>query len=99
MTMRRLSKPAARLLAALLAPTILSGCVGTGSAPITRRLPAADLIVPAPAPRPAIREGDDVRLLARRALDYGDQNAARLQQARKAYEAVQKHYAASPPNP
>jgi len=54
--------------------------------------------VPAPAPRPLIREGDDVRLVARRALDYGDQNAQRLEQARAAYETVRDLYAAPPPN-
>ena len=50
------------------------------------------MIFPDPARRPEIRPGADARLLARRALDYGDGNAARLRQARDAYEAVRLEY-------
>lgn len=60
----------------------------TTAGPTARDLPAASLVVPEPVARPSVRVGDDARLLALRALLYGDQNAARLRQARDAYEAV-----------
>jgi hypothetical protein len=44
--------------------------------------------VPAPAPRPAAKAGEDARLYARRALDYGDQNAAALTDASGRYRAL-----------
>ena len=78
----------------------MAGCARDLSpAPLQRRLPASELIVPEPLARPAIRQGDDARLLARRALDYGDGNAARLRQARDAYEALRDNYATSAENP
>jgi len=49
-------------------------------------------VVPDPVARPTIRKGDDARIVARKALDYGDQNAARLRQGRTAYEALAKQY-------
>jgi hypothetical protein len=48
--------------------------------------------VPETAPRPTLEVGDDVRLLARKALDYGDENARRLEQARKNYGRVVTSY-------
>lgn len=55
-------------------------------------LPDPSLIVPAAAPRPALEAGADARLLARLALSYGDLNAERLAQARRAYRAVLDTY-------
>ncbi|MBP2494731.1 hypothetical protein ABID82_005658 [Methylobacterium sp. PvP062] len=49
--------------------------------------PVAD-IVPAPAPRPVPKRGEDARLYARRALDYGDANAAGLGDAADRYGAL-----------
>ena len=61
--------------------------------PIVRILPAVDSVVLFPVQRPDIEEGDDVRLLARRALDYGDENARRLEQARVSYTLIAQRYA------
>lgn len=63
--------------AAFSAMVILSGCASTNTAPIIPQLPAAKAIFPEPVPRPEIRVGDDARILARRALGYGDSNAVR----------------------
>lgn len=52
-------------------------------------------MVPAPAARPRPRKGEDVRLFARRALNYGDENAAKLAQAGEAYGAIADHYGAA----
>jgi hypothetical protein len=71
--------------------TTCASCVASLE-PLPRQLPSAGLVVPAPAPRPLIRAGDDARLVARRALDYGDANAQRLEQARAIYEAVRAEY-------
>lgn len=80
---------AATLLAAVLMTPTLAGCAKEPRpAPLSRDLPAGELIVPAPAPRPAITVGMDARLLARRALDYGDANARLLTAARSSYEAL-----------
>lgn len=65
---------------------------GRTPAPSARLLPSADAVVPDPVPRPAARKGDDARLVARRALSYGDANADRLEQARRAYEAIVQGY-------
>lgn len=65
--------------------------------PARRELPAAELLFQPPAPRPAIMAGTDARLLARRALDYGDGNAERLAQARQAYERLRETLATSEP--
>jgi hypothetical protein len=70
---------------------MMTACSSTATV-VARTLPAVDLVVPQPAPRPAITVGSDARLLARRALDYGDQNAARLEQARGAYGAIVQTY-------
>jgi hypothetical protein len=48
--------------------------------------------VPETAPRPTLEVGDDARLLTRKALDYGDENARRLAQARKNYGRVVTSY-------
>lgn len=60
--------------------------------PSARHLPSAEAIVPESAPRPVIGKGDDARLVARKALSYGDANADRLEQARRAYEVVIQGY-------
>jgi hypothetical protein len=60
--------------------------------PVPRSLPPVHSIVPETAPRPTLEVGDDVRLLARKALDYGDENARRLEQARKNYGRVVTSY-------
>jgi len=64
-----------------------------GSAPLARRLPPVGDIVPVPLPRPQVRKGDDARIVARRALDYGDGNARGLAQARDAYGQLVEDYA------
>jgi hypothetical protein len=84
------------MLAASLT-VMLAACATTqGPVPLARQLPAVDVVIPRPVPRPAARAGDDARLAALRAYGYGDANAARLQQAREAYEALAKDYAAKP---
>lgn len=50
-----------------------------------RALPPVADIVPAPAVRPIPMRGEDARLYARRALDYGDENAAGLRSGAEAY--------------
>ncbi|WP_156312177.1 hypothetical protein [Methylobacterium platani] len=50
-------------------------------------------MIRAPAPRPVPRKGDDARLFARRALDYGDANAAALVDGRAAYGRVRDELA------
>lgn len=66
-----------------------------------RHLPPVADIIPAPAPRPAPRRGDDARHYARRALDYGDANAAALADAGARYGALVEAMAhpAAPPDP
>lgn len=49
--------------------------------------------MPAPAARPVPSRGEDARLYARRALDYGDQNAAGLADAAARYGAIVEAYA------
>ena len=92
------SRSAARLVLAVSTIGMLSACAHIPSPriPLARDLPPVRDVVPDPAPRPVIRKGDDARLLARRALDYGDANAARLGQARDAYQGVVDAYARPP---
>lgn len=73
--------------------TLTSAACGTtrglsGAAPGVRTLPPVADIVPAPAPRPVPKRGEDARLYARRALDYGDANAAGLGDAANRYGAL-----------
>ena len=82
-------KKLSAILAVLAVGLMVSGCVTTATKPpIARTLPPADQVVLDPAPRPVPEKGGDARVLARRALDYGDQNAARLKQSRETYRAV-----------
>lgn len=92
------SRPAARLALALSTSAMLSACASSGArdaTPSPRSLPPAAAIVPDPVARPAVRSGDDARLLARRALDAADANASRLRQARAAYQGVVDAYGAT----
>lgn len=43
---------------------------------------------------PPLRKGEDVRLYARKALDYGDANAELLRQGKGNYRAIVEQYAA-----
>lgn len=70
----------------------VGACASQVTAPVSRILPPVALVVPDPAPRPPIRKGDDVRIVARKALDFGDANALRLEQARAAYQAIADEY-------
>ena len=92
------TKPSWRCAAILALAGSTAGCVTAPSpVPIALSLPPAALIVPDPAPRPAVRVGDDARVLALQALAYGEANARRLKQARESYEALAAEYAV-PPN-
>lgn len=51
-------------------------------------LPARELIVPEPSKRPTPQLGDDARIFARKALDYGDSNRQRLIQAGENYQTL-----------
>ncbi len=75
--------------AAVLLAALTAGCATMpGRTRVARELPPAHHIVADPAPRPIPRKGDDARVFARRALDFGDANAMRLEQARESYQAV-----------
>lgn len=84
--------------------TLTSAACGTtrglsSAAPGVRTLPPVADIVPAPATRPVPKRGEDARLYARRALDYGDANAAGLGDAADRYGALaeaMKHPAPAP---
>ncbi|GEP11840.1 hypothetical protein [Methylobacterium gnaphalii] len=58
-----------------------------------RSLPPVADIIAAPAPRPVPGRGEDARLFARRALDYGDANAAGLLQSGERYGALAERMA------
>lgn len=66
-----------------------------------RTLPPVADVVPAASPRPVPVHGEDARLFARRALDYGDASAAALADAAARYDAVVAAYAnpAAPADP
>lgn len=66
-----------------------------------RTLPPVADVVPSPSARPVPVRGEDARLFGRRALDYGDQNAAALADAAARYGAVVAAYAnpAAPADP
>lgn len=71
----------------------------SSAAPGARVLPPVADIVPLPTPRPVPKRGEDARLYARRALDYGDANAASLGDAADRYGALaeaMKHPAPTP---
>ena len=88
---------------ALVAVALSTTLTSTACAPTTtglsrpdvtaRMLPRVDDVIRAPAPRPVPRKGDDARLFARRALDYGDANGAALVDGRAAYERVRDELA------
>ena len=91
-------------LAALALSTTLTS---TACAPTTtglsrpdvtaRALPRVDDVIRAPAKRPAPSRNEDARLFARRALDYGDANAAALTDGREAYEILRHELAGGQP--
>jgi hypothetical protein len=54
-------------------------------------------VIRAPAKRPAPSRNEDARLFARRALDYGDANAAALTDGREAYEILRRELAGGQP--
>lgn len=60
----------------------------SSAAPGARTLPPVADIVPAPASRPVPGRGEDARIYARRALDYGDANASSLGEAADRYGAL-----------
>ena len=90
-------------LAALALSTTLTstGCAPTisGARPdvTARLLPKVDDVIRAPAKRPAPFRNEDARLFARRALDYGDANAAALVDGREAYEGLRRGLAGDQP--
>lgn len=88
-----LLKTAPKLTAVGLMALTLGACQTASRPPLSRSLPPASQIFATPAKRPAITKGGDARVLALRALNYGDANAARLEQARGTYEAVRVEYA------
>lgn len=73
---------------------LLAGCNTVGFQKSARHLPAAADVVPAPAPRPAVKRGDDARVVAAKGFAWGEQNAKRLGQAHANYERVKATYAA-----
>ncbi len=100
--------PTARTLRGALAALALSTMLtSTACAPITtgvsrpdvtaRVLSRVDDVIRSPAPRPAPSRGEDARLFARRALDYGDANAAALADGREAYEDLRRGFAGGQP--
>ena len=62
-----------------------------------RALPRVDDLIRAPAKRPDPSRNEDARLFARRALDYGDANAAALVDGREAYEGLRLGLAGGQP--
>lgn len=66
---------------------ICAACTHGGRSP---RLPPASAIFLDPLDPPTPRENEDARLFSRRALDYGDGNADRLEQSRRNYEAFRR---------
>ena len=90
-------------LAALALSTTLTsiGCAptisGVSRPDVTARaLPRVDDVIRPPLKRPAPSRGEDARLFARRALDYGDANAAALVDGREAYEGLRREIAGEP---
>ena len=82
----------ARVTFAGLAMMMLSSCSQTYSQS-RRQLPESSLIVPEPAKRPVAKKGDSGKVLAVKALGYGDQNADKLKRAKRNYECVRVTYA------
>lgn len=82
----------ARLALVASLTTTCASCAATGglsrSEAGARLLPAVADVIPAPAARPAPARGEDARIFARRALDYGDANAAALTDAAARYGAI-----------
>lgn len=82
--MQRLSAIA---LSAGLMTLTLAGCQ-TQYQTQSRNVPDVRAVIPAPAPRPVVRAGDDARVAARKGFNWGRQNEVRLVQARRNYQCV-----------
>jgi hypothetical protein len=51
-------------------------------------------VIRPPAARPKFQKGESLRSVAGRALNYGDENAARLNEGRQNYGRIRGQYAA-----
>lgn len=81
------------LAAAVCLPLMLTGCVTSGEAPLSRTLPPRTEVVPDPMPLPVIRAGGDVVTALAETRVVASENGRRLAQAGARYDHLRGSYA------